>query len=406
MSTPQSNEPKTDQAGISRRSLLGSAAAGSAGALVAGSVGTLIGKPASASAANIRKGVGTPRRPLLPVGPSPHRGTVLTLLGTSGGPPPDYVRTGISSALTVGGKNYVIDAGRSSVTQYLNAGLEFADLEGIFIGALHADHIADFYNYFMLASMKSSEGDRLPQKALTAFGPGSGGPLPPPVVSSATTTIAPENPTPGTVDMVNQLNASYAYSNNIFIREQNITPITTFTAGVQDIPVPDVGQSSTNTAPNMDPFPVYEDCRVKVTATLVPLGLCYPSFAFRFDTDDASVVFSQDNRPSKNLITLAQGADVLVHEAIDYVFYVLRGANKTLLKHLRAAHTPVDEVGFIATKCDVGKLVLTHLSPSNPAQFSDERYLRKAKLGFKGPVIVGNDLDRIQVSSKPRRKCR
>jgi ribonuclease BN (tRNA processing enzyme) len=397
----QMPDPPDSQQGISRRSLLGAAAAGSAGALIATAV------PASAG---VRHGTGTPRRPLLPVHASRHGGTVLTLLGTSGGPTPDYVRTGISSVLTVGGRNYVVDAGRSSVTQYLNAGLLFSDLEAIFIGALHADHIADYYNYFLLAGMESSEGDELPGGPLTVYGPGSGGPLPPPVVAPPppTTTIAPQDPTPGITAMTNQLNASYAYSNNIFIREQNIRPITQFTAGVQDINVPNVGASSTgNTAPNMNPFQIYEDCRVKVTATLVPLGLCYPSFAFRFDTDDVSVVFSQDNRPSQNLVTLAQGADVLVHEAIDYEFYFLRTKprdrrSSPLLEHLRKAHTLVTEVGFIATKCDVGKLVLTHLSPSNPAQVSDARYRRLAKLGFKGPVIVGNDLDRIQV--RPARK--
>lgn len=396
--TPEgpTRDHRDSQEGISRRSLLGATAAASAGALAA---------KAAPAEALIRPGKGTPRRPLLPVHASPHRGTVLTLLGTSGGPPPDYVRTGISSVLTVGGRNYVVDAGRSSVTQYLNAGLLFSHLEAIFIGALHADHIADYYNYFMLASMESSEGDQLPKPPLTVFGPGSGGPLPPSVVPpTPPTPIAPQDPTPGITDMTNQLNASYAYSNNIFIREQNVTPITEFTAGVQDIVVPNVGASSTgNTAPNMDPFQIYQDDRVKVTATLVPLGLCYPSFAFRFDTDDSSVVFSQDNRPSQNLITLAQDCDVLVHETIDYEFYALRTKSKALLQHLRAAHTFDTEVGFIATKCGARKLVLTHLSPSNPAQFSDARYLRKAKLGFKGPVIVGNDLDRIQVLPARRR---
>ena len=401
--------PAGNESSVSRRSFLGKMAAGSAGAVVATAA------PAAASVgspAGVRLGVGTPRRPLLPVHASPHKGTVLSLLGTSGGPPPDYVRTGISSVLTVGGRNYVVDAGRSSVTQYLNAGLLFSDLAAIFIGALHADHIADYYNYFMLASMESSEGDELPSGPLTVYGPGPGGPLPPPVVPPVPTIIAPQDPTPGITGMTKKLNASYAYSNNIFIREQNVRPITDFTKGVQDIVVPNVGASSTgNTAPNMKPFQIYEDSWVKVTATLVPLGLCYPSFAFRFDTDKVSVVFSQDNRPSQNLITLAQGADVLVHEAIDYEFYVLRTAprkraSSPLLKHLRKAHTLVTEVGFIATRCDVGKLVLTHLSPSNPAQVSDARYWRLAKPGFRGPVIVGNDLDRIQVLPARGRKPR
>ena len=81
-------------------------------------------------------------------------------------------------------------------------------------------------------------------------------------------------------------------------------------------------------------------------------------------------------------------------------------ASSALHKHLRVGHTFETEVGFVAANCGARKLVLTHLSPSNPAQFSDARYWRKAKLGFKGPVIVGNDLDRIQVRPATRRCAR
>ena len=40
----------------------------------------------------------------------------------------------------------------------------------------------------------------------------------------------------------------------------------------------------------------------------------HPSFAFRFDAPDRSVVISGDCRPSDSLVELASGADVLVHE--------------------------------------------------------------------------------------------
>jgi ribonuclease BN (tRNA processing enzyme) len=391
--------PQDDGKGVTRRSLLGTAAVGSAGALLA---------TASPAAAGIRSGKGSPRHPTLPVGESQPEGPCVSLLGTSGGPPPDYVRAGISSALTIEGQNYVVDAGRSSVTQYLNAGLTFTNLEAIFIGALHADHIADYYNYFMLASMENSERDQLRNEPLTVFGPGPAGALPPPEEEPEEpplVTIAPASPTPGIVELTTKLTEGYAYSSNIFIREQNVHPITNFTAGVQAIPVPNVGADPlTNRAPEMEPFKVYEDERVKVTATLVPLGLVFPAFAFRFDSEYGSVTFSQDNRPSKNLIRLAKGSDMLVHEAIDYLFYKRHRASKLLLKHLRKAHTFIDEVGPIAEAAEVGTLVLTHLSPSNPIQFSDGRYLRKAKVGFGGKVIVGNDLDRIPLRAGSNRR--
>jgi hypothetical protein len=41
-----------------------------------------------------------------------------------------------------------------------------------------------------------------------------------------------------------------------------------------------------------------------------------PSFAFRFDTPERSIVISGDTARSEGLITLAKDADVLVHEAL------------------------------------------------------------------------------------------
>ncbi len=41
-----------------------------------------------------------------------------------------------------------------------------------------------------------------------------------------------------------------------------------------------------------------------------------PAFGYRFDAGDRSIVISGDTAPSDNLIKLAQGADVLVHDAL------------------------------------------------------------------------------------------
>ena len=61
---------------------------------------------------------------------------------------------------------------------------------------------------------------------------------------------------------------------------------------------------------------MFEDDRVRVSATLVAHAPVWPAFAFRFDTDDGSIVFSGDTARSENLIKLAKGADILVHEVI------------------------------------------------------------------------------------------
>ncbi|MBK6422831.1 MAG: MBL fold metallo-hydrolase [Gemmatimonadetes bacterium] len=59
---------------------------------------------------------------------------------------------------------------------------------------------------------------------------------------------------------------------------------------------------------------VYDSGGVKVTAFLVPHGAWKQAFGYRFDTPDRSIVVSGDTRPSEELVRMASGVDVLVHE--------------------------------------------------------------------------------------------
>ncbi len=59
-----------------------------------------------------------------------------------------------------------------------------------------------------------------------------------------------------------------------------------------------------------------QDENVKVTAARVEHPLVTDAFAYRFDAPDRSIVISGDTHRSDNLVKLARGADVLVHEAM------------------------------------------------------------------------------------------
>ena len=382
---------------VTRRALIGATAATSAAGL------TGLGR---AEARPRHDGRGSPRRPVLPVESDQPEGTRLTLLGTSGGPPPDYVRTGISSALTVGGRNYLVDAGRSSTTQYLNAGLLFSRLSNIFITHLHADHLADYYNYFLLGGNVTNDTNDNLAGPVRVDGPGPAGALPPPFRPPAPT-VAPENPWPGITELTQKLTEGYAYSHNIFIRETAIRDVRTL-IDVHDIALPPGTGADPlgDTAPAMEPFTVWEDDRVAVTAILVPHGPVFPSFAFRFDCDDGSVVFSGDTRASANVVRLARDADILVHEVLDLEFYEQLGVPGPLLEHFKQGHTLTTEIGALAQSAGVRTLVLSHLVPSNPGLMSDAEYRRKCQVGFDGKLIVGNDLDRIRIRHRRRHSRR
>src|SRR5437763_17159574 len=77
-----------------------------------------------------------------------------------------------------------------------------------------------------------------------------------------------------------------------------------------------------------------------------------PALAFRFDCPDRSIVFSGDTNKSDNLVRLAKGADLLVHEAlwvpaVDRLVARIPNA-ATLKKHIIDSHTSVEELGRVA----------------------------------------------------------
>jgi ribonuclease BN (tRNA processing enzyme) len=174
----------------------------------------------------------------------------------------------------------------------------------------------------------------------------------------------------------------------------------------QDIPLPAgvTGPVDQNPMPDVAPFPVYEDARVRVTGTLVNHAPVFPTFAFRFDTDDGSITFSGDTARSENLIRLAQGTDVLVHEVIDVAWVEsLFPAPRTpiteaLFNHLTGSHTSIEQVGPIAEEAGARTLVLNHLVPAdNPV-----KRWRKAAAGFSGRLLVGEDLMQVGVGRRAR----
>lgn len=358
---------------VPRRGLLGGAAAAAAGLALP----TLAAGRAAAAPAH------------------PRKGTRLVLLGTAGGPPPEPGRMGIASALVVDGRVHLIDAGRGAVSQYLAAGLRYQDLTSAFITHLHADHISDLHNFFLLPGFGGNDENDGVTGTVGLYGPGPAGALPPKFGGGHVATVAPKDPTPGLATLMSKQVEAFAYSTNVFMRDSGIPDVRDLMR-VHEIEPPAVGADPLGpTAPDMDPFLVMDDGTIRVTAVLVPHGPVFPSYAYRFDTPDGSVVFSGDTSATQNIVRLARGADVLVHEVIDIDFYKSADLSDALLDHLRVSHTDVTEIGPLAEQAGVDTLVLTHLVPANPALVSTGSWQRRAGKGFSGRVVVGEDLQSL-----------
>jgi ribonuclease BN (tRNA processing enzyme) len=110
-------------------------------------------------------------------------------------------------------------------------------------------------------------------------------------------------------------------------------------------------------------------------------------------------VISGDTRPSANLIALAKGADVLVHEvmyvpAIDKLIATEPDAAR-LKQHMLASHTTTEEVGRVAAEAGVKMLVLSHFVPGGYPFVADEVWFDAVRPHFDGELIVGHDLQEL-----------
>lgn len=137
------------------------------------------------------------------------------------------------------------------------------------------------------------------------------------------------------------------------------------------------------------------DDRVHVTATLVPHGPVFPSFAFRFDTEYGSVTFSGDTAETDNLITLADDTDVLVHEAIG-----IHGdsVSKAAKDHMLESHVEVEKVGSVAQRAGAKKLVLSHIAEVGAEKLDVDQWAEWAQRGYDGSAVVGEDLQRFKLA--------
>lgn len=334
--------------------------------------------------------------------PAAHAGadTRLVLLGTAGGPLPSPVRAGIAQAIVVDGRVYLVDCG-SDVTRQLRRAKLLSSLHEVFVTHLHSDHDCDLFNLFLL-------GWPILQRnpPVAVHGPGPAGALPPRPADVPAghdiPTVNPPDPTPGLADALDAQLAAHAYDVNVRMREAGRSDLRSL-IDPREIAVPDgLGAGVDRVAPPMQPVVVAEDARVRVTAVLVAHAPVFPAFAFRFDTPDGAIVLSGDTAPCDNLVALATGADVLVHEVFDDDVAGQRVAAeppsweaRQREHHLTTAHTALSEVGKVAAAAGVGRLVLTHFVPGDDA-LADDHWLTGIGGGFDGEVIVGHDLLEIR----------
>jgi ribonuclease BN (tRNA processing enzyme) len=276
--------------------------------------------------------------------------TRLILLGTGGGPRPRKANSASAQVIVANDTGYVIDCGNGVARQLAFASVPLAKLRHVFITHHHSDHNADYGNLIWLAWTAGL------RTRVDTWGP--------PPLEKMTKLFFEMN----------------AYDINTRVADEGRVPL---------IPLVHVHELSQG-------GPVMQDENVKVTAAIVHHPPVVPAFAYRFDAVDRSIVISGDTAPSDNLIKLAQGADVLVHDAL-YVpgvdRLVARVPNAATLKQsIMSHHTTAEDAGRVAQAAGVKMLVLSHLVPPDDPAITDQMWIDAARVHFRGPVVVGKDL--------------
>jgi len=139
---------------------------------------------------------------------------------------------------------------------------------------------------------------------------------------------------PSLVDMTKHLMEAYRYDIELRIADEGRPPLAPL---VRPHEIVEGGE-------------IFKDDRVRVTAAPNDHPPIRHSFAFRFDSADRSIVISGDTRYSENVVKLARGADVLVHEVVSREFWERPGGPQpaSVVKHILASHTDATDVGRVA----------------------------------------------------------
>ncbi|WP_033289788.1 MBL fold metallo-hydrolase [Amycolatopsis jejuensis] len=296
------------------------------------------------------------------------RGMHVVITG-SGSALPDPVRGGASQAVIVDGVVLLFDCGRMVTENLLKAGVNPATVSALFFTHHHFDHIGS-YGYFVISSWIAGRQD-----AMQVYGP------------------------QGTVAMSDGAIHGAHESDVGFVRAMTSKVL-------PDVPV---------TVQDIEPGVIYEDHGITVTCAETEHYSAESgkkSLAYRVTSKYGSVYVSGDCTPTPDLIPLASGVDLLIHECAIPDPGMAETVSLGRGKRGHCAPTTLSEFGRDA---GVKRILATHLPPfrANAATVAvSELYYGSVSLGpdvedafrkalasrFSGEVGLAHDAQVITIA--------
>jgi ribonuclease Z len=294
-----------------------------------------------------------------PPSPEPAGRTRVVLLGT-GNPNPDPDRSGPATVIVVNGTPYLVDFGagvmrraKAAVVDKGIAALDPVNFRVAFVTHLHSDHTIGYADLLLTPWIY---GRRV---ALEVYGP------------------------PGIKAMSEHLLEAYRADFESRTREhaEGLYTVGSFPEGHR-INAHEIGAGV-----------VYKDANVTVTA--FPTKHALPSYGYRFDTPDRSIVISGDTNPTQATVDACHGCDILIHE-VQTLDWLSRRAD--FQSYAARYHTTTAQLAELASQARPRLLILYHASIAwrpavIPKASSPETLLAEMTSRYSGAVVVGRDLD-------------
>ncbi len=299
----------------------------------------------------------------------------ITFLGTSGSmPSKDRGASGV--VVRRGRELLMFDCGEGTQRQMVKAGIGFQRPMRVFVTHLHGDHVLGLPGLLQSMSLLRRErklhvyGPTGLVKFVQAFSESLGGPLFPVILTEVLEPGVVYEEKGYRIEAVKAIHRTNSWSYGLFEspRPGRFNPERASELGLPEGPIWNRLQHGDD---------------VEVDGVIFRPGMvCGPP------REGRSIVYSGDTSPNDDLIHLAKGADVLIHES-------------TFLEELsdRAeedGHTTAAQAAEVARSAGVERLVLTHISSRYP---EPDAILFEAKKVFDN-VVVASDLMEIEVQLK------
>lgn len=277
----------------------------------------------------------------------------VILLGT-GTPALDQSRQQSALLVDLYDKKLLFDAGRGVTSQMARAGIQPQQVDSVFITHHHYDHIGNLGEFLLTAWHNGRETRQ------NIYGPH------------------------GTAEIVAAL-LGQVYARDIAFTLFNASDMVDIRDLVQ------VTEVTTGW--------VQESAGWKICAEYVEhgnsLGLSHelwPCLGYRLEAEGKVIAISGDTVACEGLDRLAHGADVLIQCCYLAKDEITTPAAERQAKYVIASS---DQVGKIATRNKVKKLVLTHIRPKSEAMIRS--LTEDVRKDYGGELIVGEDLMVIDI---------